>query len=124
MTEIFASNSNQPSVSSNLTDCLVIASETMPWEDSGVDGFAIKVLMEDARQARRVWLMKVDAGAWSPPHSHTEYEQIYVLSGSFYDDENEYKTGDFITRKPGAMHSAGSHDGAEVLLIYYPEAPQ
>ena len=64
--------------------------------------------------------MKVDAGAWSPAHAHEELEQIYVLEGSFYDEDAEYSAGDFIVRMPGAMHTAGSRDGALVLLVYSP----
>ena len=64
--------------------------------------------------------MQVDAGAFSPMHAHEEIEQIYVLQGSFYDQEHNYGPGDFIVRAPGAMHTAGSVDGAVVLLFYSP----
>ena len=64
--------------------------------------------------------MKVDAGAWSPPHAHEDLEQILVLEGTFYDDEKTYHPGDFVLRAPGAVHTAGSEDGCIVLLIYCP----
>lgn len=90
------------------------------WQDCGADGFRIKPLFEDSTAGLCTWLMKVDAGAFSPMHTHEEIEQIYVLEGSFYDQDKTYGPGEFIIRAPGAMHSAGSEDGAVVLLFYSP----
>jgi anti-sigma factor ChrR (cupin superfamily) len=92
------------------------------WQDCGAQGFRIKPLLEDTRAGLRTWLMQVDAGAFSPLHAHDEIEQIYVLEGSFYDQEKSYGPGEFIVRAAGAMHSAGSADGAIVLLFYSPAA--
>ena len=64
--------------------------------------------------------MKVDAGAFSPMHAHDDIEQIYVLEGSFYDQDKTYGPGDYVIRAPGALHSAGSEEGAVVLLVYSP----
>jgi len=95
-----------------------IDAKQLCWQKCGADGFLIKPLLEINGQAIRTWLMKVEAGAYSPPHAHEEIEQIYVLEGSFYDDEKTYRAGEFIVRAAGAMHTAGSEDGALVLLIY------
>lgn len=95
-------------------------SATAGWQDCGADGFRIKPLLEDAEKGLRTWLMRVDAGAFSPLHAHAEIEQIYVLEGSFHDQEKSYGPGDFIVRAAGAMHSAGSESGALVLLFYSP----
>lgn len=88
------------------------------WQECGEDGFWIKPLLEDEAAGLRTWLMKVDPGAFSPPHAHDEFEQVYVLDGTFYDDQRSYRAGEFVVRAPGAMHSAGSEDGALVLLFY------
>jgi len=77
-------------------------------------------LMEDACTGLRTWLMKVEPGAFSAPHAHDEVEQIYVLEGSFYDQQKTYGAGEYIVRPPGAMHTAGSDTGAVVLLFYSP----
>ena len=90
------------------------------WQDCGADGFLIKPLMEDPLSGLRTWLMKVEAGAFSASHAHDEVEQIYVLEGTFYDQEKTYQAGEFIVRAEGAMHTAGSDTGAVVLLFYSP----
>ena len=90
------------------------------WTASGDSGFRYKALFE--APGRRTWLMRVEPGAYSPPHAHEgELEQIYVLEGSFYDDDRLMRAGDFCCRAPGAMHSAGSDEGAVVLLVYTEE---
>jgi len=74
--------------------------------------------LEDAEKGIRTWLMKVEPGAYSPMHDHSEVEQIYVLEGTFYDQDQTYGPGDYIIRAAGAMHTAGSKDGAVVMLFY------
>ena len=92
------------------------------WEATGDSGFHCKRLYEDSKQ--RTLLMRVEPGAYSPPHAHEgELEQVYVLEGSFFDDERLMRAGDFCCRAPGAMHSAGSDEGAVVLLVYSEESP-
>lgn len=76
--------------------------------------------MHDEQAGIRTWLMKVDAGAFSPLHAHDEIDQIYVLQGSFYDQHKTYDTGEYIVCAAGKMHSAGSAAGALVLLFYSP----
>ena len=43
---------------------------------------------------------------------------MYVLEGSFFDDDRLVKAGDFCARSPGAVHYAASDEGALVLVIY------
>lgn len=101
-----------------------MASHTQDWVESGTAGFWIKPLYEDAGQGHRTWLMKVDKGAFAEMHTHDEIEQIYVLEGSFFDQDTTYRAGDFALRAPGAPHTAGSDEGATVLLCYMPQHPK
>lgn len=64
------------------------------WQPTTEKGFWIKPLFEDVSSGTKTLLMKVDPGAWSPRHNHPgELEQIYVLSGTFYDQEGPLKAG-------------------------------
>ena len=87
------------------------------WQPDG-DKFWIKPIYENPARGERTCLMKIDPGAWFPLHAHEEMEQIYVLSGSFYDQDRTLRAGDYACRAPGAMHTAGSDEGAILLLIY------
>lgn len=88
------------------------------WEPTDSDGFWVKRLYEDDARGEYTWLMRIDAGASTPPHAHEAFEQVYVLDGSFYDDDRLVRAGEFCARSPGAVHSAASDEGAVMLVIY------
>jgi quercetin dioxygenase-like cupin family protein len=88
------------------------------WESAGSDGMWVKRLYEDEERGERTWLFRMDPGASSPPHSHEEFEQVYVLEGSFYDEDRLVKAGEYCARSPGAVHSATSDAGALMLVVY------
>jgi quercetin dioxygenase-like cupin family protein len=88
------------------------------WESTGADGMWVKRLYEDEARGERTWLFRMDPGACSPPHSHEEFEQVYVLEGSFYDQDRLVQAGEYCARSPGAVHSAASAGGALMLVVY------
>ncbi|MGH6954831.1 MAG: cupin domain-containing protein [Alphaproteobacteria bacterium] len=93
------------------------------WQPTEAKGFWVKPLYENVERGERTLLMKVDAGASAPLHAHEEFEQIYVLEGSFYDQEKVLKAGDYCCRAPGAQHTAGTREGSVMLLVYTKAAP-
>lgn len=118
MSELFNRQSAHKPMSLPELESNSVSAAELEWQECGAAGFMIKPLMEDAGAGLRTWLMKVDAGAFSESHAHDECEQIYVLEGSFYDQEKTYQAGEYIVRAPGALHTAGSESGALVLLFY------
>jgi anti-sigma factor ChrR (cupin superfamily) len=64
--------------------------------------------------------MRVEPGAYAPTHSHEEAEHIYILNGSFADEDGTYGPGDYLVRNPKAAHETRSDEGATVLLVYTP----
>ena len=118
MSEIFDSAAQSTTLPLPSDETLALSADEIPWCDSGTEGFWIKSLFEDENTSQKTWLMKVDPGAYAPAHAHTEFEQIYVLSGTFYDQDRTYRAGDYAIRPPHYSHEAGSKDGALVLLVY------
>ena len=88
------------------------------WTPSpGAPGWFTRTLLQTPGYSTE--LMRVEPGTTTTPHAHGVIEQVYVLEGSFYDDEGgEYPSGTFIIRAAGAMHSGGSRDGATLLVVY------
>jgi len=119
MNEMYTKTQDSGLTSLPVNDSAHVDANQLEWQECGADGFLIKPLLEVEGQAIRTWLMKVEPGAFSPLHAHEEIEQVFVLEGSFYDQENTYQAGEFIVRAPGAMHTAGSENGAVVLLAYF-----
>lgn len=124
MSEIFHNDADGPSdtmpgaLPRPADTTLVARAAAQDWQESGSGGFLIKPLFEDRATGQRTWLMRVDPGASAPLHDHAELEQIYVIEGTFSDDETTYRAGDFAVRAPGVMHTASSETGALVLLVY------
>ena len=94
------------------------ATDLAPWQPTGDPGFWIKPVYRNDALGQQTMLMKVDPGAFAESHSHEEFEQVFVLEGSFFDAERELRAGDYCCRAIGAQHIAGSRDGAIVLLVY------
>lgn len=88
------------------------------WQASGSEGFWLKPLLHDAEGGLQTALMRIDPGAFSDLHAHEELEQVLVLEGAFYDQDRRIEAGSFVVRAPGALHTAGSDEGALVLLIF------
>jgi len=103
----------------NLADAesLYTGSSAMAWTESKPGVFS-KLLYEDESRKERTLLVRLDPEAKSAPHSHTEFEQIYVIEGSFDDGERVLTPGDFCVRSPGQIHTAHSPAGALVLVTY------
>ena len=123
MSELFKAN-NKSAIAENRVLTLPqfgsrnLNAEQLDWQASSVAGFWVKPLFEHPEQQLKTWLMKVDAKAFAQAHSHQEIEQIYILDGSFYDQDKTYHVGELIVRAPGTMHTSGSEEGATVLLVY------
>lgn len=95
------------------------AADLLDWQPTEIPGFWMKPLYEDAARGEKTMLMKVDAGAVAPIHTHPgELEQVYVLEGSFDDGDRVMKAGDYCCRAPDAEHISTSTEGSLVLLIY------
>ncbi|MFT5505120.1 MAG: anti-sigma factor ChrR (cupin superfamily) [Gammaproteobacteria bacterium] len=120
MSELFTRESTAMLDHLPASGSMMLNATEIQWQDGGVTGFWVKPLLEDSQKELRTWLMKVEPGAFSESHSHTDIEQIFVIEGSFYDQNATYEPGAFIVRAAGAEHTAGSQDGCIVLLMYSP----
>jgi D-lyxose ketol-isomerase len=62
------------------------------------------------------YILRLEPGAKSTPHTHTDMEQILVLDGSLKENDGQvFGPGDHITYFPGSTHSSSTDDGC--LLV-------
>ena len=55
------------------------------------------------------YVLKMDPGAKSSHHKHTNYEEFLILGGELVDLDNKiFKKGDLVTFEPGSTHSSSS----------------
>jgi quercetin dioxygenase-like cupin family protein len=101
------------------TGSLYLDSLKMPWEDADIEGYTYKRLYEDPERGELTCIFRMDPGATVGQHAHEdEFEQVYVLEGSFSDGEQTLVAGDYVFRAPGAMHEGSTQDGALMLVIF------
>jgi anti-sigma factor ChrR (cupin superfamily) len=95
-----------------------LSAEGLQWQARGENYWEAPLHADRARGERTV-LMRMGPGAQFGMHAHEgEREQIYVLSGSFRDQNRTLKPGDYACREPGAPHSSDSDKGCVALLVY------
>ena len=64
------------------------------------------------------FILKMDPGARSTPHTHIGYEEFLVIEGELIDVDNTvFKKGDFVTFEPGSNHSSYTEKGA-LLMVF------
>tara|TARA_B100001123_G_C15009135_1_gene906805 strand:+ start:116 stop:487 length:372 start_codon:yes stop_codon:yes gene_type:complete len=104
---------------------LYLESAKMPWESTNNGQYKVKRLFEDSERGELTCLFQMAPGAISEPHAHDdEFEQIYVLEGSFNDGEQTLNPGDYVLRAPGAMHEGTTQEGALMLVIFSKADPR
>jgi len=64
------------------------------------------------------YLLKMEPGAKSLPHTHTGYEEFLMLDGELTDTDGKiFKKGDFVTFEPGSKHFSHTKSGCLVLVF-------
>ena len=68
------------------------------------------------------YILKMDSGAKSLLHEHTDYEEFVMLDGELIDPDNKvFKKGDIVTYEPGSSHSSYTKNGC-LILVFMREA--
>ena len=64
------------------------------------------------------YILKMDPGAKSVPHKHSDYEEFIILEGELIDPDNKiFKKGDIVTYEPGSSHSSYTKNGCLILVF-------
>ena len=64
------------------------------------------------------YVLKMDPGAKSLLHEHTNYEEFLMLDGELIDsDDKVFKKGDYVIFPPGSSHSSYTKNGCLILVF-------
>lgn len=102
---------------------IITRSAAMDWTplvEEGVktDGLFVKVLrFDEVAQRPPTFLLKFDAGASYPNHTHPAGEEVYVLEGEVRFGPHELYAGDFLYTPPNGTHSVFSRTGCTMLFV-------
>ena len=88
------------------------------WFDTGLPGIRAKVLARDLARDMVTMLIRAEAGAVYPSHTHHAPEECYVVRGSVVIDGRVLHAGDFHHADAHSDHGEiTTADGAEVLIV-------
>lgn len=88
------------------------------WAETETPGIGIIVLNQQDDGRLKTALFKVEAGVSTDIHSHEVEEEVYVLEGDMREVDGIYLAGDYVIRKPNALHSVSSLSGYIALVVY------
>ena len=64
------------------------------------------------------YILKMEPGAKSKLHEHTNFEEFIILDGELIDPDNKvFEKGDIITFEPGSRHSSYTKNGCLILVF-------
>ena len=93
----------------------------LEWENPG-PGIYCKVLSTDSERRRVSLLVRLDPGAEYPPHTHAGVEELHLLDGELWIDENKLYPGDYNQAFAGTSDKrVWSETGCACVLITSPD---
>ncbi|GEA50246.1 cupin [Vibrio inusitatus NBRC 102082] len=96
---------------------LAIPTAPQDWQASPAKGVWRKPLEREGAETGLVTsIVKYEAGSRFSEHSHPYGEEIFVLEGTFSDENGDYPAGSYIRNPPESKHSPFSERGC-VLFV-------
>jgi quercetin dioxygenase-like cupin family protein len=93
-------------------------------DEDDVSGVYVKSLMfDDETQRSPTILLKFEAGASYPLHTHPGGEEVFVLEGDIHLGKDHLHAGDYLFTAPDNLHAART-DGGCILFLKAPRATE
>lgn len=104
-------------INADLSERVVIETETLDWLASPAAGVARRMLDRDgAEQGRATSIVRFDPGSDFAPHDHPGGEELFVLSGVFADETGDFGAGTYVRNPVGSRHKPGSAKGCTIFV--------
>ena len=91
-----------------------------PFDNYGtpIPGMSWHKITYNKENGQGTYILKMEPGARTLPHVHTNYEEFIVLDGELKDADNKiFKKGDIITFEPGSTHCSQTKNGCLILVF-------
>ncbi len=91
-----------------------------PFDNYGtaIPGMSWYKVSYNKENGQGTYILKMEPGAKSIPHKHTNFEEFLILDGELIDlDKKIFKKGDLITFEPGSSHSSQTKNGCLILVF-------
>jgi anti-sigma factor ChrR (cupin superfamily) len=101
----------------DLSQRVVIESESLDWVDSPMVGVQRRMLERDGEEvARATSVVRYAPDSHFSAHTHGGGEEFLVLDGIFSDEYGDYPAGTYIRNPVGSTHTPFSKDGCTILV--------
>ena len=101
-----------------ITDLSNVKFEPFDNYGSAIPGMSWCKITYNEETGQGTYILKMDPGAKSLLHKHTNYEEFLMLNGELIDPDNKVlKKGDFATYEPGSAHSSYTKNGCLILAF-------
>ena len=91
-----------------------------PFDNYGVPipGMSWHKITYNKKTGQGTYILKMEPGAKSKLHEHTNFEEFIMLEGELVDPDNKiFKKGDLVTFSPGSKHSSYTKNGCLILVF-------
>lgn len=87
------------------------------WEEAA-PGIFCKLLATDAERDRVSMLVRLAPGIEYPPHTHAGVEELHLLHGELWINDEKFRPGDYRRAEPGSVdHRVWSETGCTCVLV-------
>ncbi|MCE2888950.1 MAG: cupin domain-containing protein, partial [Pseudanabaena sp.] len=101
----------------DLSQRVVIESESLDWVDSPMVGVQRRMLERDGEEvARATSIVRYAPNSHFSAHTHGGGEEFLVLDGIFSDENGDYPAGTYIRNPVGSTHTPFSKKGCTILV--------
>ena len=91
-----------------------------PFDNYGspIPGMSWHKVTYSKKNGQGTYILKMEPGAKSKLHEHTNFEEFIMLEGELVDPDNKiFKKGDIVTFEPGSSHSSYTKTGCLILVF-------
>ncbi|MCV2352614.1 cupin domain-containing protein [Paucibacter sp. B2R-40] len=102
---------------SDLTQAVVIDTQTLPWLPSPAAGVMRKLLHRDGDEvAIATSIVRYAPGSKFDRHTHDMGEEFFVLEGEFADEYGRYPAGSYVRNPWGSSHAPFTDSGCIIFV--------
>jgi len=102
-----------------------IRTNEQEWISSPASGVLRIPLEREAQESGRTTsIVKYEAGSKFNSHYHPGGEEIFVLEGTFSDENGDYPVGTYLRNPPGTSHAPFSREGCVIFVKLHQFQPK
>ena len=92
----------------------------VPYDRYGdaIPGLSWINISQDPETGCGSYFLRMEPGFASLRHEHVDYEDFLVIEGELVDDDGSvFRTGDFVSFRPGTVHSSTTTTGCTLAVF-------